>query len=78
MEAVRLELLEQRRQRYSRGGVDVVQQQDATAFGLQPLQRPLHDGLRADVPEPVVGDHVRAPGHQRLRGEEIVRRFGAA
>ena len=30
------------------------------------------------VPEPIVGDHIGAPGHQRLRGEEIVRRFGAA
>jgi hypothetical protein len=46
--------------------VDVVQQQNAAAFGVKPLYGALHDLLRSDSPEPIVGNDVRAPGNQRL------------
>ena len=58
--------------------MDVVQQQDAAALGVQPAHRALDDLLRADASEPVVGDHVRAPRHQVLRGEEVLIHVGTA
>ena len=54
-----------------------MQQQDAATFFVEPEHCPLHDLLGTDV-APVVGDHVRAPGHQRLLGEIVFHRLRAA
>jgi len=78
MIAARFEFLEDHRQRHCGGRVDVVQQQDAAALRLQPADRPFDDLLRADAAEPVVGDYVRAPGHQMLRGQETLVHLGTA
>ena len=78
VEAMGLELLKQHWQRHSGGRMDVMQKQDATALCFQSLHGPLHNGLRGDAPEPVVGDHIRAPGHQRLRRQVVIDRAGPA
>src|SRR3974377_568668 len=73
-----LELLKQHWQRHSGGRMDVMQQEDASTLCFQSLHGPLHNGLRGDAPEPVVGDHIRTPGHQRLRRQVMVYRAGPA
>jgi hypothetical protein len=52
-------------QRLDRLRLDIVEQQDALAIGLDTLQRPRIDLSRADL-FPVVGRRVDAPGPQLL------------
>src|SRR3974390_1837331 len=73
-----LEFLKQHRQRHSGGRMDVMQQEDSPALCFQSLHGPLHNGLRGDAPEPVVGDHIRTPGHQRLRRQVMIDRASPA
>jgi hypothetical protein len=43
--------------------VNIVKQQNASTFFLQPAHRAAHDLARADA-LPVVPDDIGAPGHQ--------------
>jgi len=59
-----LQFLEQSRKRHSGCGMNIMQQQDATALGFEALYGTLHNLLRSDAPEPVVGNNVSAPIHK--------------
>lgn len=67
---------EDARQRRDGARLDVVQQQDALALGLDALDREVVDPLRRDV-APVVGREVGAPDLDALRRQIGFRNLGA-
>ena len=56
--------------------LDVVQQQNASSFGLDPLDRQVVDPRRRNMP-PVVCRKIGAPGLEALRGEIVFDGVGA-
>ena len=74
--AARLEVADDLRQRRHRAGLDVVQQQDALALGLQPLDRELVDAIGRHM-APVVGREVGAPDLDAARDQKVLDAFGA-
>ena len=77
VEALRLELLEQARQRRDRFRMNVVQQQDALAALVQAAHGERNDLCRRDVAVPVVGHHVGGKDDQPALGKFALEQVGA-
>src|SRR4030095_9547226 len=58
--------------------MDVVHQNDAAAFRVQPPHGALHDRSRAAAAPPIVRVDVRAPGDKLFALQEPFNRIGAA
>src|SRR5512143_3217608 len=58
--------------------MDVVHQNDAAAFLVQPLHGALYDRARGAATPPIVGVDVGAPGDKLFALQELVDRIGAA
>jgi hypothetical protein len=76
--AVRLQLVEKHGQRHCRGPMDIVHQNDAAAFRVQPPHGAFYDRFRTAAAPPIVRVDVRAPGDQLFALQEPFNRIGAA
>src|ERR1700737_3914532 len=74
--ASRLQFMENPRQCGDRSRLDVVQQQNASSFFLEPLHREIVDARGRNMP-PVVSQKIGAQGLDALWGEIVLDAFGA-
>ena len=75
--AARFQLLKDHGQGRLGAGLNVVQEQNAFAFGLKPRQRVVDHLCRGNVP-PVIGGEVRAPGHEAALAQFGLKQIAAA
>ncbi len=76
MVAARLQFAQQGRQHRRGAALDIMQQQDAFALGLDPGEGEMQHLGRRDM-APVVGRKISAPGHDAPGGEILLDTFGA-
>jgi len=62
--AALLQRFEQSRKRHGGCRVNIMQQQNAAAFGFETLHGTLHNLLWSDAFEPVIGNNVSTPIHK--------------